>query len=97
MFFCMKAEVKKGAVYGIVFAGLNYLVIEALGFNRTSLSLILYLNVLMGIVINVSASDLGLEKFLGNVLVAVEGEEMKLKKVFTGEEYVLNGNIEKVE
>lgn len=93
----MKAEVKKGAVYGIVFAGLNFIVIQSFGFNRTSLSLILYLNVLMGIVINVSASDLGLENFLGNVLIAVEGEEMKLKKVFTGEEYVLNGNIEKVE
>jgi len=38
-----------------------------------------------------------LQSFLDNVVVVSEGEEMKLKKLISGEKYKLKGEIEKIE
>jgi hypothetical protein len=93
----MRKELRNGAIYGLVFAGLTYATVNFLGFNQTSLNVLLYLNVLMGVAINVRSESLGLESFFGQVMVAVEDEEKKVKRLFTGEEYVVNGTLEKVD
>lgn len=93
----MRKEIRNGAVYGLVFAGLTYATVNFLGFNQASLNILLYLNVLMGIMINLRSESLGLESVFGQVMVAVEAEENKVKRIFTGDEYVINGTLEKVE
>ncbi|MFB6193148.1 MAG: hypothetical protein ABEK00_02755 [Candidatus Nanohaloarchaea archaeon] len=93
----MKKEIRNGGIYGAVFAAATFATVKVLGFNNSTLTILLYLNVLMGIAINVRAKSLGLESIFGQVMVAVEDEEQKVKRLFTGEEYVINGNLEKVE
>ncbi|QKQ98788.1 hypothetical protein GKQ38_04665 [Candidatus Nanohaloarchaea archaeon] len=93
----MREELRDGAIYGLIFAGLTYATVEFLGFNQASLNVLLYLNVLMGIVINVRSESMGLESVFGQIMIAVEDEEQKVKRLFTGDEYVVNGTLEKVE
>jgi len=93
----MRKEITEGAVYGLVFAGLTYATINFLGFDQASLNILLYLNVLMGVAINIKSESLGLESIFGQVMIPSEAEENKVKRVFTGEEYVINGTLEKVE
>ncbi|WEL23998.1 hypothetical protein [Candidatus Nanohalovita haloferacivicina] len=93
----MRSELRDGLIYGLFLAGLTFLTVKVLGFNPASLTVLLYLNVLMGLVINLRSENLGLESVFGQLMVAVEGEEQKVKRVFTGEEYVLNGTMEKIE
>ena len=93
----MRKEITEGAVYGLVFAGLTYATINFLGFDQASLNILLYLNVLMGVAINIKSESLGLESIFGQVMIPSEAGENKVKRVFTGEEYVINGTLEKVE
>lgn len=93
----MRKEITEGAVYGLVFAGLTYATVNFLGFDQASLNILLYLNVLMGVAINIKSKSLGLESIFGQVMIPSEAEENKVKRVFTGEEYVINGTLEKVE
>lgn len=93
----MRKEIKCGAIYGLVFAGLTYATVEFLGYTQSSLKILLYLNVLMGIAINLKSESLGLESIFGQVMVTVESGENRVKRVFTGDEYVINGTLEKVE
>lgn len=93
----MRTELRNGAIYGLVFAGLTYSTVNFLGFNQASLNVLLYLNVLMGVAINLKSESLGLESIFGQVMVAVEDEEKKVKRLFTGDKYVINGTLEKVD
>lgn len=93
----MRKRLKFGAVAGVVFAGLAYLVTYRMGFNPTSLSFLLYLYVFLGLISGFSFEDLKDSwDVLDRFVVVAEEEELKLKKIFTGEEYRVDGTVEKV-
>ncbi len=93
----MKESFRNGLLYGIVTALLAYSVVQLMGYNSQSLMVLLYLYVVSAIVLNLKteiAAPLG--PLLKRVVIVAEGEEMKLKRLLTGEEYRINGEVEKL-
>ena len=93
----MKQSFIEGAVYGLLSAATAYFIVRYAGFNPQTLSAILYLNIITAILINMKAEVEELSiSFLKNLVVVAEGEEMKLKRILTGEEYRVKGEVEKL-
>ncbi|MFB6199520.1 MAG: hypothetical protein ABEJ83_01460 [Candidatus Nanohaloarchaea archaeon] len=92
----MVNSVVEGAFYGILFSGIAFLVVAFLGFSPTSLSVLLYLYVVAGALIN-GRYRLGkqLDSLLGSIVLVAEEEEVRMRKLFTGEKFVLKGDIER--
>ncbi|MFB6100171.1 MAG: hypothetical protein ABEK16_02755 [Candidatus Nanohalobium sp.] len=93
----MKQDAIEGAVYGAVIAGAAYTIVQAMGFSSTSLSVILYLFIVSTILVNVK-SELAtpIKPYLENLVIVAEGEEMKMRKLLTGEKYRVKGDVEKL-
>ena len=93
----MKHEFIEGSVYGLLAAATAYLVVHFIGFSPSSLPFLLYLYIVTAIVINMKAELEQLSiPYLKNIVEVAEGEEMKLKRLLTGEEYRVNGEVEKL-
>jgi hypothetical protein len=93
----VKDELVEGTTYGILTAGLAYLVVHFMGFNPETLPLLLYIYVVSAVIINMKAEIEQLSlPYLRRLVVVAEGEEMKLKRILTGEEYRVNGDVEKL-
>lgn len=90
----------KGAATGLSFAGIASILTRFKGFNSETLIVLLYMYVLLGIIGSVNSSIArkhgGLKKLFHNIVIVVEGEEMKMKKLLTGEKYRIDGDIEKI-
>lgn len=87
----MERKYKIGALTGTIFALSAYSIASITGFNRNTFLTFLYLYVALGVVSKFSFADAtshikSLENFTW-----VKREEMRLKKVFTGEEYEIEG------
>ena len=96
----MRKAVLKGATIGLSFSGVAYIAVKLLGYRWVSLSILMYLYVVMGVLMAVGASidifDRGFSSLLHSVVIVVEGEEMELKKLATGEKYRVKGALEKI-
>ncbi|MFB6204566.1 MAG: hypothetical protein ABEJ75_02895 [Candidatus Nanohaloarchaea archaeon] len=97
----MKEKVKKGVLTGLGFSGLAFLTVKLLGFNRKSFMVLSYLYVASGVVITIIHEKTFLKGFLerlaGNIVIVEEGEEVVLRRIFTGEKYEIKGSLEKVQ
>lgn len=93
----MRESLRNGLLYGIVVALVAYSIVQFVGYNPQSLMILLYLYVLQSVILNVK-TDLAqpLTPLLKRVVIVAEGEEMKLKRLLTGEEYRVNGDVEKL-
>jgi hypothetical protein len=87
---------------GLTFYGIAYLTVKQLGYNSASFMIISYLYIALAGIIGIkyevkkmNNSDSVLSIFRNIVLVR-EGEELVMKRVFTGEKYKLKGEIEKL-
>ncbi len=96
----MKKSIIKGSAVGIVFTGLSYIVVRFIGFKWESLTVLMYLYVVLGVLMAVISETDNLSQDLGGILdrivVVVEGEELELKKLVSGEKYRVKGELEKL-
>ena len=93
----MKQEAIEGAVYGAIIAGGCFVVVQVMGFSSRSLSVILYLFILSTVLVNVKSEiSEPLKPYLERLVIVAEGEEMKMKKLLTGQEYKVRGDVEKL-
>lgn len=92
-----RKKVKRGAIVGGLFAGVAYFLSYRFGFNSTTLSIILYLYVILGALVAFDFQEfVKTREFLEKIVIVAEEEELKMKKVFTGEKYKIDGTVEKV-
>lgn len=88
---------------GLASYGIAYLTVKQLGYNSTSFMIISYLYIALASIIGIkyelkkiSGTD-SLPSVLKNIVFVSEGEELTMKRVFTGEKYRLKGEIEKLQ
>lgn len=97
----MKKAVKNGSIVGLSFAGIALLVLKIFGTNETTLTVLLYFYIATGIFASLVFVENGLKEFLfsriGKIVVVIEGEELILKKLATGEKYAVKGDLEKIQ
>ncbi|MFB6203981.1 MAG: hypothetical protein ABEK01_05815 [Candidatus Nanohaloarchaea archaeon] len=97
----MRKEIKKGVFTGLSFAGIAFATVKFMGFSQTSFIVISYLYIIMGVVMSVSSGEGSLRSFLdrkiGNIVLVMEGEELKMRKILTGEKYKVKGEVEKIQ
>lgn len=91
-------HVFRDAALGLSFAGAGALTIRFLGFTETSLVIILYMMVVLAVVQGLKhrGSSSMIPSFLERIVIVAEGEEMKIKKLLTGEKYRVEGDLEKL-
>lgn len=88
---------------GLTTYGIAYFIVKYSGFNSTSFTLISYLYIFLAVIIGLRyeagslTNSSSLISTLKNIVIVIEGEEMKMKRLFTGEKYKLKGEIEKVQ
>jgi len=96
----MKKVAIRGAAVGLVFTGISYLIVRYLGFRWESLTALMYLYIIMGVLMAVAseleAINRGFTTLLDRIVVVAEEEELKLKKVVSGEKYRVKGSLEKI-
>lgn len=84
------------AMIGTSIASIGVLIAKFNGFNWISLTAILYLAV-FGVVLAGFKSRIGLSgSFLHRIVLVAEGEELKMKKLLSGEKYRIKGDLEKL-
>lgn len=96
----MLNKLKIPVLFGLSAYGIAYAIVNFIGFTSNSFTAIAYLYIALGLVIGLYYeldSHGGVHGFLDNLVVVIEGEEMKLKKILSGEKYRLKGEIEKIE
>lgn len=92
----VKESLVEGSIYGLLSAGTAYTIVQIMGYNPRSLAILLYFQLLTGILLTMrSRIAAPLMPFLKRIVVVAEGEEMKLKRILTGEEYRVR-DVEKV-
>jgi hypothetical protein len=90
-------SLKEGVIYGIILAATTYTVVQIMGYSHKSLAVVLYIQIMAGIILTAkSRIATPLKPYLDRLVVVAEGEEMKLKKLLTGEEYRVKGEVEKL-
>lgn len=93
----MDYRVKKGGLIGLAGAITVFWYASSRGFNQASFTFMLYIYVAVGILASLQASDMPSHGIMERVIIAGKEEENKLKRVFTGEEYKINGTVEKIQ
>lgn len=93
----MRESFRNGLLYGIAVALVAYSIVHFIGYNPQSLMILLYLYVFQSVVLKLK-TELAqpLTPLLKRIVIVAEGEEMKLKRLLTGEEYRVNGDVEKL-
>jgi len=92
----MYRQIRNGGVIGVTFALISYFLASQIGFNQSSFTIFLYMYVLLGIISSLNFSDLEGKGFLDRIVIVAEEEELKMKKIISGEEYKLKGTVEKL-
>lgn len=88
---------ERGAIQGLFTAGIAFLTVNTLGYNSTSLTVLLYLFLIFGAFFELKNSiQLGLKDLLGKVLIVAEEEEKTLKRIFHDKKYRVNGELEEI-
>lgn len=93
----MRESLRNGLLYGIAVALVAYSIVQFIGYNPQSLMILLYLYVFQSVILKVKTDFAQpLLPLLKRIVIVAEGEEMKLKRLLTGEEYRVNGDVEKL-
>nr|EGQ40216.1 MAG: hypothetical protein J07AB56_09440 [Candidatus Nanosalinarum sp. J07AB56] len=94
-------QVLEGAATGLVFMGVAYGVVRSMGYGQSSFTVVSYLFIVEGVAMvglrSLGDSVGGLRGLLENVVVVMDEEERKVKRLATGEIYRLEGRLEKLE
>lgn len=96
----MLKKLKIPVLFGLTAYGISYGIVNFFGFTSSTFTAIAYLYIFLSISLSLyyEIEDYGgLSGFLDNIVVVAEGEELKLKKLISGEKYKLKGEIEKIE
>lgn len=96
----MLKKLKIPALFGLSCYGIAYGIVNFFGFTSRSFTALAYLYIVLSLVVGLYYQldrHGGLQSFLDNIVVVIEGEEMKLKKLVSGEKYRLDGEVEKIE
>lgn len=94
----MRKHIARGGLYGLCFLGLSYMFVYFYGYGRTSLTAVLYITLFACIWMEVKNHlDFPEVNFLHRIVLVSEEEKLKMKKVFTGEEYKVSGNVQKMD
>ncbi|MFQ3274971.1 MAG: hypothetical protein ACI9LV_000109 [Candidatus Nanohaloarchaea archaeon] len=98
----MIRRIKIPLILGLTAYGIAYFIVKQLGYNSTSFMLISYLYIFLAGIIGlkyevkkISGSN-SIPSVLKNIVVVSEGENLTMKRLFTGEKYKLKGEIEKL-
>lgn len=90
----------KGAAVGLGFMGVAYGVVQSMGYGQSSFTVVGYLFMIEGVVMvglgSLGDSVGGIRGLLENVVVVMDEEEKKVKRLATGEVYKLEGRLEKL-
>ncbi len=90
----------KGAAVGLGFMGVAYGVVRSMGYGQSSFTVVGYLFMIEGVVMvglgSLGDSVGGIRGLLENVVVVMDEEEKKVKRLATGEVYKLEGRLEKL-
>lgn len=93
----MKDALERGAIQGLLTAGIAYILVNQIGYNQTSLTVLLYLFIGFGAFFEFKNKlDLGINDLFGEVLIVAEEEGKVLKRVFKGKKYKVKGELEEV-
>ena len=93
----MKRALEKGTIQGLFTAGIAFLIVNTLGYNTTSLTVLLYLFLVFGALFELKNSlELGLSDLFGEIVVVAEEEEKTLKRIFRDKKYRVNGELEEI-
>jgi hypothetical protein len=87
-----------GALLGLSFGGLAVLAVKLFGYTPDSFMVLLYLYTLLGVF--PALKDRVTKRFdssiLHRIVLVAEGEEIKMRKILTGEKYRIKGDVEKL-
>ncbi|AOV94417.1 hypothetical protein AQV86_00655 [Nanohaloarchaea archaeon SG9] len=93
----MKRALERGAIQGLLTAGAAFLVVNTLGYNTTSLTVLLYMFLIFGAFFELKNTlQLGLKDLFGEVVVVAEEEEKTLNRIFRDKKYRVNGELEEI-
>lgn len=93
----MLKNVLKGASLGIGFSGIALMVLRFTGLGSTGINALLYLYVLLGATaFGLQEADIRDRLPLDRVVLVSGGEELRLRKILTGEIYRVRGELEKM-
>lgn len=92
----MNSKIKIGGLLGVLTALIAYFIAMYNGFNSSTFTLFLYLYVGLGIISSLELTDFKASGFLDRIVIVAEDEEKKLKKLFSDEEYKIDGTVEKI-
>lgn len=88
---------------GLAAYGAAYFIVKTAGFNSSSFTAIAYLYILLAVIVGLRyelgglVGSSSLLSALKNIVIVIEGEEMKMRRVLTGEKYKLKGEVEKIQ
>ena len=91
-------SIVKDAAVGLSFAGIGSLLIRFYGYNQTTMIVLLYLVVVTAVFqgIRHSEQSINFSNPLHRLVLVSEGEEMRIRKLLTGEKYKIKGSLEKL-
>lgn len=96
----MREKLLRSAAQGLTFAGIGSITTMYAGFNQNTLTVFLYLYIAQAVYKPLKAELFShfnfSPDFIHRLVVVAEGEELKMKKLFTGEKYRVDGDIEKL-
>jgi len=93
----MKEYFIEGAVYGLFSAATMYAVVQYAGYNPQTLALLIYIQIISGILINMKSEIEALSlPYLKKLVLVHEGENIEMRKLSTGEKYRVKGDVEKL-
>lgn len=92
----MYRQIRSGGAIGVIFALISYFLASQIGFNQSSFMIFLYMYVIVGVLASLNLQDFEGKGFLDRIVIVAEEEELKMKKIISGEEYKLKGTVEKL-
>lgn len=96
----MKRKLLKASAIGLGFSGVAFGIVSLLGFRWISLSALMYMYVVLAAVMVLGYETRilgeGIRSWMDRFVIVLEEEEMKLKKLASGEKYRVKGEVEKL-
>lgn len=96
----MKKVILKSASIGLAFSGISYFIVSIFGYRWETLMFIMYLFVFQSVTLSImshySLFNSGLTSILDRIAIIAEEEEIKVKKVVSGEKYKIKGDVERI-
>jgi len=90
-------DIFKDAAAGLSFAGIGSILVQFQGFTQTTLIVLLYMMVVLAVIQGLKHREsFPAPSFLERIVLVAEGEELKMKKLLTGEKYKVKGDLEKL-